>query len=183
MMIARTVLALPSVVLSLVLCTAPVFAGTVMHPKDRVAQPQQRRVHHVRWDRYLHSKITHGGGGAMAAMSTSDDMGASERGEVATPLDRQAIESGIASWYGLRHQGRITSSGRPFNQNELTAAHRWLPMGSHIRVRLVGTSRSVDVTITDRPGTRRRIIDLSREAARQLGMVYRGTALVSLSRL
>ncbi|MBV9755969.1 MAG: septal ring lytic transglycosylase RlpA family protein [Alphaproteobacteria bacterium] len=89
----------------------------------------------------------------------------------------------MASWYGKFHQGHVTSSGQRFDQNRLTAAHRWLPLGSRVRVRLVGTDRTVDVTINDRPGTRRRIIDLSREAARQLGIVRRGTALVSLSRL
>lgn len=174
-MIARTMLVLPGVAVSLMLCTAPAFAHLVMNAKDRVVHSQQRRVHHARWDRHLHPRT----GRADAA----EDIDASAEDSVSAPLDHQAIESGIASWYGRRHQGRITSSGRPFNQNELTAAHRWLPMGSRVRVRLVGTNRSVDVTITDRPGTRRRIIDLSREAARQLGILYRGTALVTLSHL
>src|SRR5579872_46178 len=137
-MITRAILALPGVVVSLVLCTAPVFAGPVVNTKDRVAHSQQRRLHHARWDRYLHSRVTHRGGDATVDTGTSDDPDVSPQESVGAPLDRQAIESGIASWYGLRHQGRITSSGRPFNQNELTAAHRWLPMGSRIRVRLVG---------------------------------------------
>lgn len=181
-MIARTILAVPGVIVSLMLLTAPAFADLVTDTKDRVTHSQQRRIHHTRWDRYRHSRIDRGAARTDAVGATEDTDVFAEN-SVSAPLDRQAIESGFASWYGLRHQGRKTSSGRPFNQNELTAAHPWLPLGSRVRVRLVGTGRSVDVIITDRPGTRRRIIDLSREAARQLGMVYRGTALVSLSHL
>jgi rare lipoprotein A (peptidoglycan hydrolase) len=181
-MIGRTILAVPGVIVSLMLLTAPAFADLVTDTKDRVTQSQQRRTHHARWDRYRHPKVTGGMARTDAAGATDDTDVATDNG-VTAPLDRQSIESGFASWYGLRHQGRKTSSGRLFNQNELTAAHPWLPLGSRVRVRLVGTSRSVEVTITDRPGTRRRIIDLSREAARQLGMVYRGTALVTLSHL
>lgn len=180
-MIARTILAVPGVIVSLMLLTAPAFADLVTDTKDRVTQSQQRRIHHTRSDRYRHSRIARGGAASTDAVDAADNTDVSADGSVSAPLDRRAIESGFASWYGIRHQGRKTSSGRLFDQNELTAAHPWLPLGSRVRVRLVGTSRSVDVTITDRPGTRRRIIDLSREAARQLGMVYRGTALVSLS--
>ncbi|MCC6717713.1 MAG: septal ring lytic transglycosylase RlpA family protein, partial [Acetobacteraceae bacterium] len=64
---------------------------------------------------------------------------------------------------------------------KLTAAHASLPLGSRVRVTVADTGRSVVVTINDRPGTRRRIIDLSRAAAAELGIVARGIARVALS--
>lgn len=93
-------------------------------------------------------------------------------------------QTGIASWYGgPRWQGNRTSSGERYNENRLTAAHASLPLGSLVRVTLVDTEQSVVVTITDRPGTRRRVIDLSRGAASALGMIDRGVAEVSLQPL
>lgn len=182
-MFARTVRAFPGAIVSLLLFAAPACADLVTTTKERAVHTPRRGSYQVRSARG--SRQTHAAYSGYAAHSVEppaqgDD--ASVDGAV-TPLDKAAIESGMASWYGQFHQGRVTSSGQRFDQNRLTAAHRWLPLGSRVRVRLVGTERTVDVTINDRPGTRRRIIDLSREAARQLGMVNRGTALVSLSRL
>ena len=48
-------------------------------------------------------------------------------------------ETGVASWYGGRHHGRPTASGRPFDQNAMTAAHRTLPLGSRVRVTVLTT--------------------------------------------
>jgi rare lipoprotein A (peptidoglycan hydrolase) len=91
-------------------------------------------------------------------------------------------QTGIASWYGgSRWQGNRTASGARYDENELTAAHATLPLGSRVRVTLVDSDRSVIVTITDRPGTRRRIIDLSRGAASALGILSRGVAVVTLT--
>lgn len=91
-------------------------------------------------------------------------------------------ESGEASWYGSWHQGRPTSSGEPFNQNAMTAAHANLPLGSRVRVTLRDTGRSVVVTINDRqPPKPHRIIDLSRGAAARLGMVDQGVGDVTLA--
>lgn len=91
------------------------------------------------------------------------------------------LQTGLASWYGGRRwQGHMTSSGQRYDENALTAAHASLPLGSKVRVRLLGSSREVIVTITDRPGTRRRIIDLSRSAAAALGILSRGVAEVSV---
>ena len=91
-------------------------------------------------------------------------------------------QSGIASWYGgPRWQGKPTASGARYDQDALTAAHATLPLGSHVRVALDGSNRSVIVTINDRPGTRTRIIDLSRGAASALGILDRGIARVTLS--
>jgi rare lipoprotein A (peptidoglycan hydrolase) len=92
-------------------------------------------------------------------------------------------QTGVASWYGGRRwQGRRTFSGERFNQNALTAAHATLPMGAKVRVTVADTGRSVVVTINDRPGTRTRIIDLSRAAAAKLGILHRGIATVTLLR-
>lgn len=91
-------------------------------------------------------------------------------------------QTGIASWYGgPRWQGRRTASGTRFEQDDLTAAHATLPLGTRVRVALAGSDRSVVVTINDRPGTHSRIIDLSRGAARALGILDRGIAEVTLS--
>ncbi len=91
-------------------------------------------------------------------------------------------QRGVASWYGgPRWQGHATASGARYDQNGLTAAHATLPLGARVRVALDGTARSVVVTINDRPGTRSRIIDLSRAAAAALGMLDRGVAHVTLT--
>jgi rare lipoprotein A (peptidoglycan hydrolase) len=93
-------------------------------------------------------------------------------------------QTGVASWYGgSRWQGNRTASGARYDQNQLTAAHATLPIGTKVRVTLEGTDRSVVVLINDRPGTRRRIIDLSRSAAAELGILAQGVAVVTLSAL
>lgn len=89
-------------------------------------------------------------------------------------------ETGTASFYGRDWQGRRTASGAVFNCNAMTAAHPWLPFGTRVRVTVRATGRSVVVIITDRPGTDRRVIDLSLGAARLLGIVQQGVAFVSL---
>ena len=90
-------------------------------------------------------------------------------------------QSGVASYYGGRHNGRRTSSGQVFNEHEMTAAHATLPFGTKVLVKLAGTDRSVVVTITDRLCARHRIIDLSKGAAEQLGIVHEGLAMVMLT--
>jgi rare lipoprotein A len=91
---------------------------------------------------------------------------------------------GVASWYGYPHHGRITASGRRFDMYELTAAHRTLPLGTRLRVTNMIDGRSVIVTITDRgPFVNNRLIDLSYAAAREIGMIVRGTAPVQLELL
>ena len=91
-------------------------------------------------------------------------------------------QGGIASWYGgKRWHGKLTASGVRYDEAQLTAAHASLPIGSRVRVTVADTGHSVVVTINDRPGTRRRIIDLSRAAAVDLGILARGIAQVTLS--
>ena len=95
---------------------------------------------------------------------------------------RSRLASGIASWYGGRFHGRKTASGEAFNMDALTAAHPKLPFGSWVRVHNPVNGLSVDVRINDRgPFIKRRIIDLSRAAARALGVS--GTHLVEISLL
>ncbi len=91
-------------------------------------------------------------------------------------------QAGIASWYGPGFHGRKTANGERFDMNALTAAHPKLPFGSWVRVRNLLNGRSVDVRINDRgPFIKRRIIDLSRAAARALGVS--GTHQVEISLL
>lgn len=86
---------------------------------------------------------------------------------------------GLASWYGPGFHGRLTASGERFDQNELTAAHRKLPLGTEVRVTNLENGRSIVVQINDRgPYVEGRVIDLSKAAARRLGMVEDGVAKV-----
>ncbi len=90
-------------------------------------------------------------------------------------------ESGQATWYGGRHQGRRTSSGEIFDQEKMTAAHPSLPLGSRIRVTMQETGASVVVTVNDRqPASNTRVIDLSRGAAARIGLLSQGKAMVTL---
>jgi peptidoglycan lytic transglycosylase len=91
------------------------------------------------------------------------------------------IKSGMASWYGSVLQGHRTASGRRFDMNELTAAHRTLPFGSQVKVTDLRNHRSVVVTITDRGVLfPERVIDLSLAAAKELQMVKMGVDPVRL---
>lgn len=88
---------------------------------------------------------------------------------------------GVASIYADLFNGRKTASGQPFSQGRFTAAHRFLPLGTTVRVTNLRNSRSVEVRINDRgPWCKGRIIDLSKAAAKRLGMVRAGLALVRL---
>lgn len=103
-------------------------------------------------------------------------------GPVWTDASGDWRQVGIASWYGgHRWQGRLTAAGVRYDERELTAAHASLPMGSRVRVTVADSDRSIIVTINDRPGTRKRIIDLSRAAAIELGILARGVAQVTLT--
>jgi rare lipoprotein A len=88
---------------------------------------------------------------------------------------------GLASWYGGKFHGRLTSSGEVFDTNTLTAAHRLLPFGTLVKVTNLDNGLSTVVRINDRgPFVEGRIIDLSRAAADQIGMLGEGVARVSL---
>jgi len=94
------------------------------------------------------------------------------------------VETGVASWYGARHHGNRTASGELFDQKKFTAAHPTLPWGSLVKVTNLANGKSVEVRINDRgPYGKGRIIDLSRAAAKVLGMMGTGTAQVKIERL
>jgi peptidoglycan lytic transglycosylase len=91
------------------------------------------------------------------------------------------VETGTASWYGPQHDGRRTASGERFDMNDLTAAHPTYAFGTRVRVTLLANGRSVVVRINDRfPNYRNRVIDLSKAAAREIGLMRRGTGRVRL---
>jgi rare lipoprotein A len=90
-------------------------------------------------------------------------------------------ERGIASWYGTKFHGRLTSSGEPYDMYAMTAAHKTLPLPSYVRVTHLRNGRSIVVRVNDRgPFVGERIIDLSYAAAVRLGMHNDGTALVDV---
>ncbi|MGH7905638.1 MAG: septal ring lytic transglycosylase RlpA family protein [Candidatus Binataceae bacterium] len=88
---------------------------------------------------------------------------------------------GVASWYGPGFDGHRTASGAIYNQDDLTAATLLFPLGSRVMVTNLGNRRSVEVLINDRgPYKKGRIIDLSHQSARVLGLLRPGTARVRL---
>ena len=105
-----------------------------------------------------------------------------EDGQIAklpSPSQPAVVETGLASWYGPGFHGKLTASGEVFNQEKLTAAHRTLPWGSRVKVTNLANGRSVVVQINDRgPAVKGRIIDVSRAAARALGLVEAGISTV-----
>ena len=91
-------------------------------------------------------------------------------------------EEGTASWYGRDFAGRKTAGGDHFSPQEMTAAHRKLPLGTKVIVENPQTGERTEVKITDRgPYAKNRIIDLSRAAADSIGLVQRGTQRVRIS--
>jgi peptidoglycan lytic transglycosylase len=90
-------------------------------------------------------------------------------------------QTGEASWYGEPHHGRTTASGETYDMNQLTAAHRTLPLGTRVLVTNLKNGRAVEVRINDRgPTVEGRIIDLSFAAAKELGAVPSGTIPVRI---
>jgi len=90
-------------------------------------------------------------------------------------------EVGIASWYGPGFDGNLTSNGEVYDMNGISAAHKTLPFGTIIRVVEFSTGKSIVVRINDRgPFIEGRIIDLSKGAARELGIIDKGITKVGL---
>ncbi|MBK1668039.1 hypothetical protein CKO28_08315 [Rhodovibrio sodomensis] len=89
------------------------------------------------------------------------------------------VETGIASWYGPGFHGETTANGETYDQNDLTAAHRTLPMPSIVRVTNLENGKSIKLRVNDRgPFARGRIIDVSARAAELLEFKQQGTAKV-----
>jgi rare lipoprotein A len=87
---------------------------------------------------------------------------------------------GVVSYYANKFHGRRTASGARYDKQQLTAAHLTLPFGTLVRVTNPRNGRSVVVRINDRgPHIRGRVLDLSREAARVLGLISAGVARVA----
>lgn len=100
---------------------------------------------------------------------------------VESPDGRSHVLSGRASWYGPGFEGKKTASGELFRRKKLTAAHRTLPFGTQVEVKDVATGKKVTVRVNDRgPFTKGRVIDLSEQAASDLGIKRRGVAPVTL---
>jgi len=96
---------------------------------------------------------------------------------------KEEIARGLASWYGHKFHGRRTASGERFDMNAFTAAHPSLPFGTQLTVRNPANGREVAVRVNDRgPHTGSRIIDLSRAAARAIGLLEAGVGTVVLLR-
>jgi len=90
-------------------------------------------------------------------------------------------QQGIASWYGTKFQGRLTSSREPYDMYAMTAAHKTLPLPTYVEVTHLKNNRSVIVRINDRgPFKDGRIIDLSYSAAKKLGITKTGTGVVKI---
>ena len=101
-------------------------------------------------------------------------------------------ETGIASWYGYetlqQKGGYMTANGEAFDPNGLTAAHKYLPLPTHVKVTNLENRRSIIIRVNDRgpfpsehnPGSGDRIIDLSVGAAKRLGFYGKGTAKVKV---
>jgi rare lipoprotein A len=95
--------------------------------------------------------------------------------------ESEAVFWGGASYYGDEFHGRRTANGEFYNRTEFSAAHRTLPFGTMVKVKNLANERTVLVRINDRgPFKPERVIDLSRAAAEELGMVQSGTANVEI---
>jgi rare lipoprotein A len=121
----------------------------------------------------------------LAGCSTAPERGGrgfEEPGDAPAISPGAEIGRGKASWYGPGFHGRRTASGERFDMNDLTAAHRTLPLGTRVRVRNIQNGLEVVVRINDRgPRFRSRIIDLSKAAAAALDLLQAGEALVVLT--
>ena len=106
------------------------------------------------------------------AGATSDAAGqAPGRNQTRLTKTLHWFEVGMASWYGPHFQGKKTANGESYDMNELTCAHRSLPLGSWVRVTNLKNQRSVFVRVNDRgPVPENRVVDLSFAAAKAVGL-------------
>ncbi len=122
--------------------------------------------------------------GLIALSPTTEAMPPVNVGLVPALLPMAAVKGqiGLASWYGPECQGIHTASGELFDTQELTAAHRNLPFGAVVRVTNLKNHESVLLKINDRgPGVPSRLIDVSMEAAKELGFLSAGLARVEVN--
>ncbi len=113
-----------------------------------------------------------------------------ENNEIDKPIEKRQttkedskkwVQKGIASWYGDKFHGRTTANGEKYDMYAYTAAHKELPFGTIVKVTHIKNGRSVRVRINDRgPFIEGRIIDLSRQAAEDIGLRAEGIAEVKV---
>jgi len=90
-------------------------------------------------------------------------------------------ETGDASWYGKKFQGKPTASGKLFDMYAYTASHKTLPFGTMITVTNLSNHKSIDVEVTDRGTLKKdRIVDLSYQAAKEIGLIELGVTKVEV---
>jgi rare lipoprotein A len=92
-----------------------------------------------------------------------------------------STETGMASFYANKHNGKKTASGERFQNTKLTAAHQTIPFGTMVKVTNLSNGKTVEVRINDRgPFAKGRIIDLSRSAAKKIDMIDAGVTKVKI---
>lgn len=122
----------------------------------------------------------------IAAAALALGFGAAFWGDQRTIADRENqnpafVQQGTASYYGPGFHGRKTASGERFDQNDMTAAHRKLPLGTPVTVTNLENGKQVEVEINDRgPYVGNRVLDLSKGAAQKLDMTDDGTTKVKI---
>jgi rare lipoprotein A len=116
------------------------------------------------------------GPSSLEAAKVTKPLAVSNSGRMAKQTPKlQPYQVGTASWYGEQFQGKETASGEPFDMNDLTAAHRTLPLGTVVQVTNLRNGKKVVVRINDRgPVPEDRVIDVSYNAALALGFKERG---------
>jgi rare lipoprotein A len=93
----------------------------------------------------------------------------------------QGAEEGIANFYSNKFQGKKLASGEVYDKDKLTASHKSLAFGTKVKVTNLDNGKSAVVTINDRMSkSNKAVIDVSRKAAEDLGMVKAGKAKVKL---
>ncbi len=150
--------------LAAVIAASVLIAGSVTGASARSSNHHRHHHHHNHQGHYAKS---HGASGS-SWLNANASFGSSAYSSRSF--------SGMASYYG-NEAGSRTASGQRFNQNAMTAAHRHLPFGTRLRV--THGSRSVVVTVNDRgPFIRGRVLDLSKGAARVIGLTGSGVGRV-----
>lgn len=116
-----------------------------------------------------------------SAANVSANNGPTDTAKVAPPEYVVYLDSGIASWYGPHWEGRLTASGEYFSPDSMTAAHKWLPFGTIVKVTNLKNDSVIYVRITDRlPKSSTRSIDLTPVAAKRLGFYSDGLQKVEM---
>lgn len=100
------------------------------------------------------------------------------------PSSQGFVQRGIASWYGKKFHGRLTSSREPYDMYAMTAAHTQLPLPTYVQVTNLKNGKQVVLRVNDRgPFHGNRVIDLSYTAAKKLDIIQQGTGLVEVRAL